>query len=177
MSRWGWGSRRGAGDGGRCDRETEYREFRVGRLPARVQIAFAKVGAPWRIAVDDAIAGGVEDPGALADLMFFLHHRERVAGGVGRSIDPKEDGFFLDTELNLALDAPPVVAGLRHRLWAHDLAVPVAAVARWQATDYVAQWDAVARDNDARPSDQRVGESVVPFDPVRARARASGLSG
>ncbi|HSS02727.1 MAG TPA: hypothetical protein VLM79_36955, partial [Kofleriaceae bacterium] len=52
------------------------------------------MGAPWRTVVDEAIEGGVQEPSALADLMFFLHHRDRVVGGVGRGIDPKEDGFY-----------------------------------------------------------------------------------
>jgi phosphatidylserine/phosphatidylglycerophosphate/cardiolipin synthase-like enzyme len=87
-------------------------------------------------------------------------------------------GFFLDTELNLVVDAPPVVTDLRHRLWAHDLAIPVATVADWRAADFVAHWDAVARDNAARALEQRVGEAVVPFDAGRGTAaRASGLSG
>ncbi|MGH9888484.1 MAG: phospholipase D-like domain-containing protein, partial [bacterium] len=87
-------------------------------------------------------------------------------------------GFFLDTELNLVLDAPPVVQDLRHRLWAHDLAVPVTAVATWRAADFVAHWDAAARANAARAPEERVGEGVVAFDAVRDKpARASGLSG
>jgi phosphatidylserine/phosphatidylglycerophosphate/cardiolipin synthase-like enzyme len=87
-------------------------------------------------------------------------------------------GFFLDTELNLVLEAPPVVQDLRHRLWAHDLAAPVTAVAAWRRDDFVAEWEAVARDNAARAPDQRVGEAVVPFAAVRDRAaRGSGLSG
>ncbi|HSS00969.1 MAG TPA: hypothetical protein VLM79_28125, partial [Kofleriaceae bacterium] len=87
-------------------------------------------------------------------------------------------GFFLDTELNLVLEAPSVVRDLRHRLWAHDLALAVTTVAGWRPADFVAQWDAVARDNAGREPDQQLGEAVVPFDAARAgAARASGLSG
>jgi phosphatidylserine/phosphatidylglycerophosphate/cardiolipin synthase-like enzyme len=86
-------------------------------------------------------------------------------------------GFFLDTELNIVLDAPPVVQDLRHRLWAHDLAVPAATIAGWSANDFVARWDTVARHNAACAPDQRVGEGVVPFELPRAPARAAGLSG
>jgi phosphatidylserine/phosphatidylglycerophosphate/cardiolipin synthase-like enzyme len=86
-------------------------------------------------------------------------------------------GFFLDTELNLVLEAPPVVQDLRHRLWAHDLAVPVTAVAAWRPDDFVARWDAVARDNAARAPDQRAGEAVVPAGVRDRAARLSGLSG
>jgi phosphatidylserine/phosphatidylglycerophosphate/cardiolipin synthase-like enzyme len=77
------------------------RMFRIDRIPARAQAAFAKAGA-WRDAVDEAIRGGVSEPSALADLMFFMQHRERMNGAVGRPIDRKEDGFhYLRTEWNL----------------------------------------------------------------------------
>lgn len=84
--------------------------------------------------------------------------------------------FFLDSELNVMLDAPSAVEEFRHRLWAHDLGVPAATVARWRAADFIARWDAVAHSNDALVREQQVGECVVPFDPTRMKARHGPVS-
>jgi len=82
-------------------------------------------------------------------------------------------GFFLDTELNIVVDAPPAVAEFRHRLWAHELGVSEAEVASWPAADFVARWDAIARRNEALADGERGGASVVPYDPAASRTKRS----
>ncbi|HZJ62850.1 MAG TPA: phospholipase D-like domain-containing protein [Kofleriaceae bacterium] len=85
-------------------------------------------------------------------------------------------GFFLDTELNVVVDAPPAVAEFRHRLWAHELGVSEAEVASWPASDFVARWDAIARRNEALADGERGGASVVPYDPVASRTKRSAVA-
>jgi phosphatidylserine/phosphatidylglycerophosphate/cardiolipin synthase-like enzyme len=76
-------------------------------------------------------------------------------------------GFLLDTELNVMLDDAETVKSFRHRLWSHDLGVPQDRVAGWAPPDFLAQWDAIASDNNlltypAQPN-KMTGEGVVPF--------------
>lgn len=78
-------------------------------------------------------------------------------------------GFSLDTELNLMLREHEAVAAFRHRLWAHNLGLAPATVAGWGVASFLANWDAVARANDAKrghPSTM-VGEAIIPFDPLK----------
>jgi len=84
-------------------------------------------------------------------------------------------GFFLDTELNVVVDAPAAVSEFRHRLWAHELGVSEAEVARWPVAEFIARWDAIARRNEATTDDERRGESVVPYDPAASRSKRSAL--
>lgn len=70
--------------------------FRVDSLPASVQPLFKKGSSPsWPQALDEAIHAGVTDRNKLADLIFFMHHPERMRpDGVGTLIDPKERDFI-----------------------------------------------------------------------------------
>jgi phosphatidylserine/phosphatidylglycerophosphate/cardiolipin synthase-like enzyme len=73
----------------------EESEFRLDRLPAGAKARFAKTdSAAWREAVDQAIASRVSDAGELADLIFFMQHRDRVVAGVGKPI-LRSDADFL----------------------------------------------------------------------------------
>ena len=64
-------------------------------------------------------------------------------------------GFFLDTELNLMLDDAEAVKGFRHRLWSHDLGVPLANVAAWTVPVFIKQWDDVADANERLKKNSR----------------------
>ncbi len=68
-------------------------EFRVENLPSNVQELFRK-RSPWLRVLDEAILSGMKDINLLADLIFFMHHPERVIDGVGKLIDPKEEHFI-----------------------------------------------------------------------------------
>ena len=73
----------------------EESEFRLDRLPSGAKAQFAKTNsAAWRDAVDQAIASSVSNAGELADLIFFMQHRDRVASGVGKPIAHSEADFF-----------------------------------------------------------------------------------
>src|SRR5215475_13172789 len=68
-------------------------EFRLNRLPAKVQQRFSKVGASWQEAVAEAIGSGIKNPNVLADIIFFMQHQGRMAAGIGKLIDRKESDF------------------------------------------------------------------------------------
>jgi phosphatidylserine/phosphatidylglycerophosphate/cardiolipin synthase-like enzyme len=68
-------------------------EFRLNRLPAKVQQRFSKVGASWQEAVAEAIGSGIKNTNVLADIIFFMQHQGRMAAGVGKLIDRKESDF------------------------------------------------------------------------------------
>jgi phosphatidylserine/phosphatidylglycerophosphate/cardiolipin synthase-like enzyme len=73
----------------------EENEFRVDRLPAKAQVQFTKTdSAAWRDAVTEAISAGFKNPKDLADLIFFMQHRDRVVSGAGKLIAKGEPGFF-----------------------------------------------------------------------------------
>lgn len=74
------------------EREAEG-EFRLASLPGPVRDAVAIGALVWPLAVQRAIEAGLRDPDRLADLVFFMHHPERVIGGVGRALDPAEPQF------------------------------------------------------------------------------------
>ena len=79
----------------------EENEFQLKRLPPKVQSVFGQGSGSWRVAVAEAIDAGFRDPNVLADLVFFMHHPERMAAGVGKSIDQKEPDFVkLRTDWN-----------------------------------------------------------------------------
>ena len=81
----------------------EENEFRVDRLPAKAQAQFSKTdSAAWRDAVAEAIGAGVKNPKDLADIIFFMQHRDRIKSGVGKPIAKSERDFFkLRAEWNL----------------------------------------------------------------------------
>jgi phosphatidylserine/phosphatidylglycerophosphate/cardiolipin synthase-like enzyme len=87
-------------------------------------------------------------------------------------------GFFLDTELNVTLNHPDTVKRFRHELWAHDLGLVPGKAETWGASDFLAQWDAVANFNLDKKlkstPDKMVGESVIPFDPTTVKGKRSG---
>ena len=74
--------------------------------------------------------------------------------------------FQLDTELNVLLEDAEAVRKFRLRLWAHDLGDSESNIAGWAVTDFIAEWDAVAKANQkliSKPDDM-TGEGVIPFD-------------
>jgi phosphatidylserine/phosphatidylglycerophosphate/cardiolipin synthase-like enzyme len=71
-------------------------EFRVDSLPLSVQKLFKGGNTFWLIALDVAIRQEkIKDTKQLADMIFFMHHPERIKkdGGFGL-IDPKEEEFI-----------------------------------------------------------------------------------
>jgi phosphatidylserine/phosphatidylglycerophosphate/cardiolipin synthase-like enzyme len=84
------------------DIQLEENEFRLNRLPPKVQQHFSKGGTSWRDAVAEAISAGIRDPNYLADLIFFMQYPARMKVGVGKPIDINEkDVFKLRVEWNL----------------------------------------------------------------------------
>ena len=70
-------------------------EFALDRLPSAVRAKFAKTdGAAWLEALDAAIQAGIRNPSALADLIFFMQHRDRVVGGVGQPLKMDDLAFL-----------------------------------------------------------------------------------
>jgi phosphatidylserine/phosphatidylglycerophosphate/cardiolipin synthase-like enzyme len=77
-------------------------EFRLNRLPAKVQQFFSKGGDSWRDAVVEAIRAGIRNPNDLADLIFFMQYPTRMTAGVGKPLDKREPDFVkLRAEWNL----------------------------------------------------------------------------
>ena len=76
-------------------------EFRLDRLPPKARSLFGHGHGAWRAAVTEAATAGIRELTELADLVFFMHHPERVSAEVGRLIartDP--DSFKLRAEWN-----------------------------------------------------------------------------
>src|SRR5262249_6292699 len=66
----------------------------VNSRPATVQSQSAKAdSAAWRGAFDAAIRSGINNPNQLADLIFFMQHRDRLVRGVGQAVKPSELNF------------------------------------------------------------------------------------
>jgi phosphatidylserine/phosphatidylglycerophosphate/cardiolipin synthase-like enzyme len=82
--------------------------------------------------------------------------------------------FELDTELNLSIGEPDLVASFRRRLWAHNLGVTQSTVAAWKATDFISKWDMVAKANDRLLPQDMAGEGVIPFDYTVAPGKKHG---
>jgi len=55
-------------------------------LPSTVQAAFRQGPLAWALVVESCLRVGIEDPGKLTDIVFYLHHPERN----GRSLLPVE---------------------------------------------------------------------------------------
>jgi hypothetical protein len=47
-------------------------------LPASVQAVYRQGPLAWALAVDSCLRVGIEDPIKLADIVFYLHHPERI---------------------------------------------------------------------------------------------------
>lgn len=67
-------------------------EFRIAALPSGVREVFATPHG-WFLAVRRAIAAGWREVNQLTNIVFFMHHPERVIGGVGLALDPSEPRF------------------------------------------------------------------------------------
>jgi hypothetical protein len=67
-------------------------EFRLATLPSGVREVFS-TPIVWPLAVQRAIAAGLRDVDQLTNIVFFMHHPERMASGAGRALDPRESRF------------------------------------------------------------------------------------
>lgn len=67
-------------------------EFRVASLPSGVREVFA-TAVFWPLAVQRAIAAGQRNLDQLTNIAFFMHHPERIVGGIGRALDLGEPQF------------------------------------------------------------------------------------
>jgi phosphatidylserine/phosphatidylglycerophosphate/cardiolipin synthase-like enzyme len=89
------------------------------------------------------------------------------------NVNPRS--FGVDSELNVQLREhdPDVIAGFRKALWAHNLGVDAATVDNWSTSDFIAQWDDVAKKNAAKAStpDKMRGEGILRFDYTRFPGR------
>ena len=67
--------------------------FRLAEFPTDTRTTFHQGAILWPLAVTQAIYGGVKNVDALTNLVFFMHHPERMTGDTGRALDPKEANF------------------------------------------------------------------------------------
>ena len=67
--------------------------FSLAKFPVDTRSTFHKGGVLWPLAVSQAIDGGIKGIDDLTNLVFFMHHPERMAGDTGRALDPKEANF------------------------------------------------------------------------------------
>jgi hypothetical protein len=75
------------------DAEVE-EEFRKAALPAAVRDAYNAGPLSWALAVQRAIQAGIRDLNLLTNIVFFMHHPERMqGGGLGRALSPMEPGY------------------------------------------------------------------------------------
>jgi phosphatidylserine/phosphatidylglycerophosphate/cardiolipin synthase-like enzyme len=106
----------------------------------------------------------VHYPGGTIHSKFVLGDDEVLSVG---SANANPRGFIFDTEVNVVLEHPETVRAFRHQLWAHNLGLPVAEVAKWNPGDFFTGWDTVAKHNlsvEMMP-EAMVGERVIPFEP------------
>jgi hypothetical protein len=68
-------------------------EFRVAALAPDVRAAFSMGAIAWPLAVRRAIGSGVKSLDDLTNIVFFMHHPERVVAGSGRALSPGEPRF------------------------------------------------------------------------------------
>ncbi|MQM29754.1 MAG: hypothetical protein CRU78_04065 [Candidatus Accumulibacter phosphatis] len=68
-------------------------EFRVASWPAGVREAFRMGPLAWSLGVQRAIQAGVSSLDDLTNLVFFMHHPERVLAGKGRALRHGEAGY------------------------------------------------------------------------------------
>lgn len=67
--------------------------FRLANFPVDTRTTFHQGAILWPLAVTQAIDGGVKNVDDLTNLVFFMHHPERMTGDTGRALDPKEADF------------------------------------------------------------------------------------
>ncbi len=68
-------------------------EFRVDDLPPKAREWFLKEAILWPVAIQEAMKGGVRDLNDLTNIVFFMHHRERLSNGIGKSLQKSEPNF------------------------------------------------------------------------------------
>lgn len=68
-------------------------EFRLKDLPGNVQTTFQQGAILWPLAVQRAIAAGITSLEDLTDMVFFMHHPERLQGGIGMPLSQTDPQF------------------------------------------------------------------------------------
>ena len=103
-------------------------------------------------------------PGGTIHSKLVLCDDEVLSVG---SANANPRGFIFDTELNVVLEHPETVRAFRHQLWAHNLGLPVAEVAKWNPGEFFPGWNTVANRNLSleKTPEKMVGERVIPFEP------------
>jgi phosphatidylserine/phosphatidylglycerophosphate/cardiolipin synthase-like enzyme len=106
----------------------------------------------------------VQYPGGTIHSKFILGDDEVLSVG---SANANPRGFIFDTEVNVVVDHPESVSSFRHALWAHNLGLPAAEVAKWSPGEFFSSWDAIAKSNlrQEKTPEKMVGERVIPFEP------------
>ena len=74
--------------------DLEENEFRLERLPPKARDFFNQGSGASRAAVTEAANAGIRDTNDLTDLVFFIHHPERVSAGIGKAILQTEPDFL-----------------------------------------------------------------------------------
>jgi hypothetical protein len=67
--------------------------FRISQLPPEARAWFGREAIFWPSALTAAIEGGMTRSDDLTNIVFFMHHKERMEDGVGKALDPAEAGF------------------------------------------------------------------------------------
>lgn len=68
-------------------------EFRKSALPSTVREAYDMGALAWALAVRRAIDAGIRNLDKLTNIVFFMHHPERMQGGVGKELKQSEPGY------------------------------------------------------------------------------------
>jgi len=68
-------------------------EFRLKNLPSDVQTTFRQGAILWPLAVKRAIAAGIMSLEDLTDMVFFMHHPERLKAGIGLPLGTTDPQF------------------------------------------------------------------------------------
>lgn len=68
-------------------------ELRLATLPRTVRDAFHIGALAWPLAVQRAIQSGMSNLDDLTDIVFFMHHPERVVAGVGQPLQAGDPQF------------------------------------------------------------------------------------
>ena len=94
------------------------------------------------------------------------------------SANANQRGFFVDTELNVMLDHAESVKNFRQQLWSHNLGFLPSIVAKWKVSDFLAQWDSVAKLNSTleKTPKKMVGEGIIRFDPLDPKDARSKIN-
>lgn len=103
--------------------------------------------------------------GGITHTKLILVDDEALSVG---SANANPRGFVFDTEVNVVLDHAETARGFREALWAHNLGIAPAEVAKWRVSQFFENWNRVAQANlsvEATP-EKMVGEGVIPFRPI-----------